>query len=75
METLYGIAGVIGAVIAFIALRKQFYAKPDEEIEHLVVQFRSNQRMSKETRELLIECATKFNCWNEDLFPNVSYAS
>lgn len=74
METISVIAGVIGTIIALIALQKQFYSRPKEEIEHLIVQFRSNQKMSIETRELLIEYATKFDCWNEDLMPKISYA-
>jgi hypothetical protein len=75
METVYGIATILATVIAWITLRKTFHSKPKEEIEHLVVQFRSTQRLSRETREIVIQCATQFDCWNENLMPGVTYST
>jgi hypothetical protein len=70
--TIYGIIGVIGVYITWLAYKSSISKR--EDIEHLVVQFRSTQKAARQAQSLIKEYADKHDCWDEIfLQPNITY--
>jgi len=69
------IIGVIGIAIALLTFWYSFHRKPTEELDHLKVQYKSTQQLSKELQIELENYINKTNSWDAPLFPNISYGS
>ena len=67
--------GIIGLVIAIITFWYSFYRKPKEELEHLKIQFKSTQKLSKELQGELENYITRTDSWDLQMFPNISFRS
>lgn len=70
MEIAIGIAGLL---IAWFTYQKTFLSKPNDEIENLLLHFRTTQSMSKKVQAKLKDYAEMNNVWNVDMFPNITF--
>lgn len=73
MEVLGIIIGIIGLIIAYIALRKDHYSKPKDELEALQVQWMSNKTLSEKTQHELRQFIDRYNAWDADMYPGMTY--
>lgn len=64
--------GILGLLIAWFTYKKTFLDKPKEEIEHLIIQFRSTQATSMKVRNDLISISKKHSLGSSELFPGIS---
>lgn len=69
------IIGGIGLFIAIITFYYTFFKKPTEELNHLKLQFRANQKLSKELQFELERYMEKENAWNQFMYSNISFKS
>ncbi len=67
--------GFIGIILTVFIIKKTFYSKPNEEFEHLIVLFKSAQKLSLEVQKELEELITKNNAWDNEIFPGIKYGS
>ena len=62
MEIAIGIAGLI---IALVTFKYSFFKKPVEELEHLKIQFKVNQKLSLKVQSDLSNYISQNNCSSE----------
>lgn len=67
------IIGVLGLVIAGLTFKYTFFSKPTEELNHLKLQFRSNQKLSQEVQKELEDYIIKANAADDFIFPNITF--
>lgn len=75
METIIFIITVIGGIAGIYTImdyRKNHVEKPNEEKEHLRLQFNITRELSIDVKNRLIEYADKFYTYDEVLFPGVT---
>ena len=77
METLIAIVGggvgVLGLLIAWLTYKKTFMSEHKEEREHLIIQFRATQRLSRQVQDELNAYAILHDAYGKEIFPNVTY--
>lgn len=66
--------GVFGLAIAVLTFWYTFLRKPKEELEHLKIQFKATQNLSKELQKELEKLMENFDIGHEQIFRNVSYS-
>lgn len=74
METVGLVISILGVIVSFYAIKLQFFSAPNEELEHLRVQFRANQELSIQVQNELDCIIKKFNVGNKMLFPGITYS-
>lgn len=67
------IIGILGLIIAWFTFKYTFFSKPIEELNHLKLQFRSNQKLSKEVQKELEDYIVKADAANNYIFPNITF--
>ncbi|MCE8738747.1 hypothetical protein K0F50_15300 [Bacteroides fragilis] len=67
------IVALASLLLSAFGIKKQFYSKPKEELEHLKVQFKATQRLSLEVQKGLEKFIKDNNLWEENMFPGVTY--
>jgi len=67
------IIGILGLLIAIITFYFSYFKEPKEEIDHLKVQFRATQSLSKEVQNKIEKYATKTNSWDKLILPNITF--
>ncbi|TXN37416.1 hypothetical protein FVB32_03790 [Flagellimonas hymeniacidonis] len=67
------IIGVLGLVIAWLTFKYTFFSKPTEELNHLKLQFRSNQKLSQEVQKALESYIIDANAADDYIFPNITF--
>ncbi|SHG83138.1 hypothetical protein [Flagellimonas flava] len=67
--------GILGLVIAILTFWYSFYRKPKEELNHLKVQFKATQKLSKDLQVELERYITETNSWDHQMFTNISFGS
>lgn len=64
--------GIIALVIAILTFKFSFFRKPTEELEHLKIQFKLTQKLSKEVQKNLASYIKLNDSSNEILFGDVT---
>lgn len=75
MNTIGLVLTIIGVILSAYAVKLQFFSKPKEELQHLRIQFRATQRLSKQVQEdleILINCYNMGDCI---IFPGTTYCN
>lgn len=67
------IVALASLLLSAFGIKKQFYSKPKEELEHLKVQFKATQRLSLEVQKGLEKFIRDNNLWEENMFPGATY--
>ncbi|AWX44560.1 hypothetical protein HME9304_01563 [Flagellimonas maritima] len=67
------IIGVLGLAIACLTFKYTFFSKPTEELNHLKLQFKSNQKLSQEVQRELEDYINKANAANDFIFQDVTF--
>lgn len=67
------IVALASLLLSAFGIKKQFYSKPKEELEHLKVQFKATQRLSLEVQKGLEKFIKDNNLWEENMFPGATY--
>lgn len=72
--------GVLGLAVAIASLgyarrtfKKDYEEKPNEEMQHLLVQFKATQTLSRQTYAKLHALAEEKDYFDEFIFPNITY--
>lgn len=73
-EAIGIVTGVVGLIIAFIALKKDHYSKPTEELNHLKLQFQMTKTLSEKVQQQLESYIELNNTGNNLIFHNVTYS-
>lgn len=77
METIgliFGIIGAIASIYTILDYRKNHVEKPNEEKKNLLIQFRSNQRLSQELKGQLQDYAAANLAYHEHIYPGITYS-
>lgn len=67
------VIGILGVVIAILTFGLQFFSKPKEELNHLKIQFKENQRLSLQVQSELEQYIIKYNAENKYMFSGMTY--
>ena len=67
--------GILGLLIAWFTYQKTFLDKPNEEIEHLKIQFRATQTTSMKVRTDLIRLSKVYGMGSSELFQGITMYS
>lgn len=70
MEVALSIVGVLLTVVTFYF---SFFRKSTDELDNFKAQFRATQQISKLTQAKLEEYVNETACWDEAMFPGVSF--
>ncbi len=76
MDTLKLAGVIIGGVALLFAAKtysKNFVKKPNEERQHLLLQFKANQTLARQVKDSLIEYAQSRNAFDAFMFQGVTY--
>ena len=65
--------GILTLVIAGLTFKYTFFSKPTEELNHLKLQFRSNQKLSQEVQKELEDYILKANATDDFVLPNITF--
>lgn len=70
------IIGILGLVLAIVGIdyarksyKKDHVEKPNEEKIHLLAQFKANQKLSRQTYEVLQKFTTYYNAYDKEVWP------
>lgn len=69
------VISIIGVLIAGWAIKLQFFSKPQEELDHLKLQFRTTQKLSLQVQKELEDMIIQYNGWYREMFPNITYGA
>lgn len=67
------VVGILGLIIASVSFYYGFFRKPKEELEHLKIQFKSTQNLSKKLQKELYYLIENNNCGDDTMFDGVTY--
>ena len=74
MGEIFGIVlAVIGVVIAIIALKKDHYSKPKEELSHLILQFEMTKTLSEKVQQEVHTYIENNSASEQFLFPGITF--
>ena len=67
------VIGIIGILLTLWTIKIQFYSKPKEELEHMILTFKSTQKLSLQVQDELETLIVQYNSWECEMFPNLTY--
>ena len=67
------VIGIIGILLTLWTIKIQFYSKPKGELEHMILTFKSTQKLSLQVQDELETLIVQYNSWECEMFPNLTY--
>ncbi len=67
------VIGIIGVLISLWMIKLQFFSKPKEELEHMILLFQSTQKLSLQVQNELETLIVQYNGWECEMLPNFTY--
>ena len=67
------VIGIIGILLTLWTIKMQFFSKPKEELEHMILLFQSTQKLSLQVQDELETLIVQYNSWECEMFPNFTY--
>lgn len=67
------IIGIICAIVAVIALKKDHYTRPIEEVQNLKLQFTMTRALSQEVQKLIENYICQYNASNKLMYDGITF--
>ena len=66
------IIGILGLIVAIIALKKDHYSRPKDEIEHLTIQFKATQMLLLQVEQDLEALVKRNNAYSREAWQGIT---